>query len=108
MHCLNSAVLGNAYISGLVRVGIAVLKQGSKTSKGGKGLFGLGFHIIVHHWRKSEQELKQNRNLKTRLIPRPWTGAVHSLAYSFCIFIAPKIATPGVGLPTLDEDLPHQ
>jgi hypothetical protein len=35
-----------------------------KVSWGGKGLFGLHFQIIVHHWRKSGQELKQGWNLK--------------------------------------------
>ena len=29
-----------------------------------RGLFGLHFHITVHHQRKSGQELKQGRNLE--------------------------------------------
>jgi hypothetical protein len=36
-----------------------------KTSWGGMGLFGLHFHITVHHPRKSGQELKPGRNLET-------------------------------------------
>jgi hypothetical protein len=32
---------------------------------GGKGLFGLHFHIAVHHQKKSEQELTQGRHLET-------------------------------------------
>ena len=28
----------------------------------GKNLFGLHFHLVVHHWRKVIQELKQSRN----------------------------------------------
>jgi diadenosine tetraphosphate (Ap4A) HIT family hydrolase len=35
-----------------------------KASWGGKSLFGLHFHIIVHHEWKSGQELKQGRNLE--------------------------------------------
>jgi len=31
---------------------------------GGKDLFGLYFHIIVHHWKKSKQEIKQDRKLE--------------------------------------------
>lgn len=31
---------------------------------GGKGLFGLQFHIIIHHHRKSRQKLKQGNNLE--------------------------------------------
>ena len=29
-------------------------------------MFSLRFQIIVHHWRKSGQELKQGRNLEAR------------------------------------------
>jgi hypothetical protein len=35
-----------------------------KATWGGNDLFGLGFPINVHHKRKSEQELKQGRNLE--------------------------------------------
>lgn len=31
----------------------------------GQGLFGVCFHIIIRHWRKSGQELKQGRKLET-------------------------------------------
>jgi hypothetical protein len=37
---------------------------------GGKGLFGLHFHIAVHHQRKSGLELKQGR--KQELMQRSW------------------------------------
>jgi hypothetical protein len=36
----------------------------TKASWGGKGLFGLHFHIAVHHQRKSGRELTQGRNLE--------------------------------------------
>jgi hypothetical protein len=45
----------------LVRVSIAVTKyHNQKSSWGGKGLFGLYFQIIIHHWRKSRQELRHS------------------------------------------------
>ena len=54
----------------LVRVSIAVIKHHDpKPSWGGKDLFGLHFQIIVHHWRKSEQELKQGSNLDVGVDP---------------------------------------
>lgn len=34
MHCLNGAVLGNAYFSGLVRVDIAVMKNQDQKQAG--------------------------------------------------------------------------
>jgi hypothetical protein len=37
-----------------------------ETSWGGKGLFSLHFYIVVHHQRKSGQELTQGRNLEAR------------------------------------------
>jgi hypothetical protein len=35
-----------------------------KASLGGKSLFGLYFHIAIHHQRKLGQELTQGRNLE--------------------------------------------
>lgn len=49
-------------ISVLVMVSIAMTKhqdQKSKLGRRGKVFFDLNFHSIVHHQRKSEQELKQ-------------------------------------------------
>lgn len=41
-------------VAALVRVYIAATKhQDQKQSLGGKGLLGLQFHTVVHHWRKS-------------------------------------------------------
>jgi hypothetical protein len=49
----------------LVRVSVSVTKhQGQKASCWGNRLFGLHFHVPVHHWRKAEQELTQGRNLE--------------------------------------------
>jgi hypothetical protein len=33
------------------------------------------FRSIVHHWKKSGQELKQGRTWKQELIQRPWRSA---------------------------------
>jgi hypothetical protein len=44
----------------LVRVSIASIKRhDQKASWGGTDIFCSRFHAVVHHWRKSEQELKQ-------------------------------------------------
>jgi hypothetical protein len=45
---------------------------------GGKGLFGLHFHIAVHHQRKLGLELKQVRKLE--LMQRPWRDVIYWLA----------------------------
>ena len=42
---------------------IAVMRHHNQTNWGGQDLFGLYFHIFIHYQRKSEQELKQGRNL---------------------------------------------
>lgn len=48
-----------------LRISIAAMKhQDQKASWGGKSLFSLHVQIIVHHWRKSGQELKQGWNLE--------------------------------------------
>jgi hypothetical protein len=48
-----------------LRVSIAVMKHHhQKASQGGQGLFTSHFHIAVHHWRKSGQELKWGRSLE--------------------------------------------
>jgi hypothetical protein len=41
-----------------------VVKRHDQSKLGGKGLFGLHFHIAVHSPRKSGQELAQSRNLE--------------------------------------------
>lgn len=43
-------------------------------------LFGLQFHMIIHHWRKSGQELKQDRNLKAGAEVEAMVGAAYWLA----------------------------
>jgi hypothetical protein len=51
-----------------------------KASWGGKGLFGLHFQIIVHHWRISGPELKQVWNLETGADTKAMEGAAYWLA----------------------------
>jgi len=49
----------------LVRVTMAVMKHHDQRANWeGKGLLGLHFQIVVHHRRKSGQELTQDRNLE--------------------------------------------
>ena len=48
----------------LVRVPTAAMNTMTKESWGEKGLFGLYFQIIVHHWRKLGQKLQQGKNLE--------------------------------------------
>ena len=48
------------------RVSITEMKHSDKKQVGQERvLFSLCFHITVHHWRKSGQELKQGQNLET-------------------------------------------
>lgn len=47
-------------VSILVRVMIVVIKHHDQL-----GVFDLQFYILVHHWRKTGQKLKQGRNLET-------------------------------------------
>lgn len=42
----------------------ATIHHEQKVRWGGKGLFNSHFHIDVHHWRKSQQELKHGRILE--------------------------------------------
>ena len=58
--------------------------HGHKASWEGKDLFDLDFQIIVHHWRKSGQELKQGRNLEagSNADPRSQKSAAYWLAPS--------------------------
>lgn len=49
----------------LAQVSIAARKQNDqKASWEEKGLFVLHFQVIIHHWRKSGQELNQGWNLE--------------------------------------------
>ena len=50
-----------------------------KASWGGKGLFGLHFHIIALHRRKSGQELKQGRSLESGADAEAMEGAAYWL-----------------------------
>lgn len=52
-----------------------------KASRGAKGLFGLLFHITIHYWRTSGQELKQRRNWRQEPMQRQSKGAAYWLAH---------------------------
>ena len=49
----------------LARIPTAATKHHDQRQLGeGKGLFALDFLILVHHWKKSGQKVKQARNLE--------------------------------------------
>ena len=76
----------------LVRVSIIVRKHhGQKASWGGKGLFGLHFQIIVHHWRKSRQALKEEWNLEAGVDAETMEGC------SACFLIKLRTTSPRDG-----------
>ena len=94
----------------LVRVSITATKyQDQKASWGGKDLFSSHFQIIVHHWRKSGQELKQGRILRQELTQKPWRDAAYWLASHALLSLLPyrtQDHQPRDGT-TMAKDLPH-
>jgi hypothetical protein len=48
---------------------------------GRKGLFGLCFHIVVHHQSRSVQKSKQGRNLEAEANAEAMEGAAYWLAH---------------------------
>lgn len=89
---------------------VAVKYRDQKVNCGGKGLFNLNCQFIVHHWRKSGQELKEGRNQKTGAEAVVTEGAVFWLA--LCGLITqlsyrnqPKNGTTyyGLGLPRINH-----
>ena len=58
----------------------AMKHHDQKASWEGKGLFGLHFHAAVHLWRKSRQELKQERILEAGTDTEAMEGAAYWLA----------------------------
>jgi hypothetical protein len=69
------------------------LSHDQKASWGGKGWFSLHFQIIIHHWRKSGQELKQGWNLEagadTEAMGECSLLACFYMACSACFLIEP-------------------
>ena len=82
-----------------------------KATWGGKGLFGLHFHITVHHQRKSGQELKQDRNLETGADAESVEGCdltgLLLAACSACFLVEPKTTSPRMASPTMGQAFPH-
>ena len=64
----------------LVSVTIAVMRHQNQSWRE-KGLFGLLFHITVHHGRKSGQELKQGRHLEAGADAEAMEGAAYWIAF---------------------------
>ena len=72
-----------------------------EASWGGEGLFGLHFHIAVHHQRKSGLELKPVR--KQELMQRPWRDVPYWFASSALLSLLSyrtKTTSPGMVPPT--------
>ena len=59
---------------------MAVMEHYDQSNLGREGLFGLHFHTVVYHWRRSGQELKQGRNLEAGAEAEAMEGATHWLA----------------------------
>ena len=63
-------------ISVVAGVAIAVMKHRDQRHCGGeKGLFGLHFHIVFYHGRKSGQELNTTETCRQKLMQKPWRSA---------------------------------
>jgi hypothetical protein len=71
-----------------------------------KGLFSLHFQIIVYHWRKPGQELKQSWNLEAGADAEAMEGC-HLLACSACFLIESRNTSPGISPPTVGWTLPY-
>ena len=96
----------------LVRVSIGATKHHKQATWEGKGLFCLGSHIIVHHWRKSGQELKQGRNLEAGADAEAMEECCLLVCSSWLVqpafFIEATTTSPGMAPPTMGWALPHQ
>lgn len=66
---------------------------------GGKGWFGLHFHILVNHWKRSGQELKKSRNLEAG----DDAGAMEGTAYWLA---SHGLLSPAMVPLTMDWDFP--
>ena len=73
----------------------------------GKGLFGLPFHVAVHHWRMSGQELKHGRNLEAGADAEAIEECC-LLACSACFLIKPRTTSLGMAPPTVGWALLYQ
>jgi hypothetical protein len=65
------------------------MKHYDQRNLGGKTLIGLDVHTTVHHLRKSEQELKQGRDLEAGADAEA-TESCCLLACSVCFLIEPR------------------
>jgi hypothetical protein len=77
----------------------------------GKGLLGVHFQIIVHHWRKSGQELKQDWNLEAGADAEAMEGCCLLACLSWLAqhaFLYNQDHWPRYGTTDLGRALPHQ
>jgi hypothetical protein len=66
-----------------------------KASWGGKGLFSLYVHNVLHHKRRSGQELKQGRIPEAGAVVEAITGDAYWLAQP-AFLIEPRTTSPGM------------
>ena len=77
-----------------------------KASWGGKGLFSLHFQIIVHHWGRSELELKLSWDLEAGADAEAMEGGclltdLLPMTCSACFLLELMTTCPGMAPPTM-------
>ena len=83
----------------------------TKAVWGGKGLFNLHFYIIVHHQRKSGQELSRAGAWRQKPMQRLWRNAAYWLTpHGLLILLSFTVRTPCLGVEphTVGWALSHQ
>jgi hypothetical protein len=83
----------------LVRVSIAMTKHDQKAILGEKGLFGLHFHVAVHYWRTSGQELKQGRSMEAEADAESTEGCCSMVCF---LWLSQPAFLQNWGLPAQD------
>jgi hypothetical protein len=78
---------------------------------GGKGLFGLHFHMVVHHEGSQDRNSNKAGTWRQELMQRSWRSTSYwlgPLACSACILIELRTTSPGVASHTMGWALPNQ
>ena len=79
----------------------------TQASWGGEGLFSLRFHNTVHHQKKSEEEIKQGKDLEAGADAKARRGAAYWLV-PHGLLTLPSYRNPGMAPPTVVWALPYQ
>jgi hypothetical protein len=80
------------------------MKHHDQKQVGRRCLFGLHYHIAVHHLRKSRGDLKQGRNPEAVDDADAMEGC-YLLVCSGCFLIEPRTVSPWMTSHTVDLDL---